>query len=238
MRVIICKNKEEIADKAYKIFKQQLNEKPNSVLGLATGSSPIGLYEKLIEGYENNEVDFSEVVTFNLDEYVGIAKEHPESYYSFMHKNLFDKVNIKESNIHMPSGDSEVDCIKYEEMLSNNLIDLQVLGIGRNGHIGFNEPGTSFESETHIVDLKASTIEDNARFFDNNIELVPKKAISMGIASIMKSKKIVLIAMGENKADAIAELIKGDVSEKCPATILQKHQDVTIIIDEKAAEKC
>jgi glucosamine-6-phosphate isomerase len=237
MNVIVCKDKQEVAKKAYELLKKVVASKPNAVLGLATGSSPIGLYQEMIADYKANNLSYKDVVSFNLDEYVGIDKNHPESYSSFMHKELFDHIDIVESNTHLPFGSTQEDCDAYEASMSNVHIDLQVLGIGRNGHIGFNEPGTSFDSLTHIVDLDEKTIEDNARFFDHDVTLVPKKAISMGIATIMKSKEILLIATGENKADAVAAMVNGPVDENVPASILQNHANVNVFVDEAAASK-
>lgn len=237
MNVIKCKDKQEVAEKAYAAMKELILSKPNAVLGLATGSSPIGLYEEMVKDYKAGNVSYKDVISFNLDEYVGIPKDHSESYYTFMHKNLFDYIDIQEANVHLPYGSTQADCDAYEKAMSNYQIDLQVLGIGRNGHIGFNEPGTSFDSLTHIVDLDEKTIEDNARFFDNDMSLVPKHAISMGIATIMKSKKIVLVAMGENKADAIAAMVNGPKTESLPASALQDHDDVLIFVDEAAGSK-
>lgn len=235
MRVIVCDNYDEVSQKAYEIFEELLVNKPNCVLGLATGSSPIGLYQNLIKAYQNNKISFKDVITFNLDEYVGIELNHPESYHSFMHKQLFDSIDINEKNIHLPYGSTNADCLEYDNMMKDYQIDLQVLGIGSNGHIGFNEPGTPFDINTHIVDLKQSTINDNARFFENDINLVPKQAITMGINNIMQSKKIVLIATGIKKANAIKMMVEGKVDINCPASILQQHNDVTVIIDKEAA---
>ena len=235
MNVIVCKDKQEVAKKAYELLKDVVASKPNAVLGLATGSSPIGLYGEMIADYKAGNLSYRDVVSFNLDEYVGIDKNHPESYASFMRKELFNHIDIQEAHTHLPFGDKQADCDTYEVAMSAVNMDLQVLGIGRNGHIGFNEPGTSFDSLTHIVDLDEKTIEDNARFFDNDVNLVPKKAISMGIATIMKSKKILLVATGNNKADAVAAMVNGPVSEAMPASILQKHADVTVFVDEAAA---
>lgn len=237
MKVIVCKDKQEVAVKAFEVIKQLLDAKPNAVLGLATGSSPEDLYEEMIAEYKAGNISYKGVTTFNLDEYVGIAKDHPQSYSTFMHKHLFHHVDVAEANIHLPYGHTAADCAAYEKAMSDVHVDLQVLGIGRNGHIGFNEPGTSFDSLTHIVDLDEKTIEDNSRYFDNDVTKVPKQAISMGIATIMKAKKIVLIALGENKAEAVAEMVHGPITEAMPASILQKHEDVLVFVDEAAASK-
>ncbi|MDF9824024.1 glucosamine-6-phosphate deaminase [Breznakia sp. PF5-3] len=237
MNVIVCKDKKEVAEKAYEVMKEVVVNKPTAVLGLATGSSPIGLYGEMIADYKAGNVSYKDVTTFNLDEYVGIAKDHPESYSTFMHKELFDHIDVKEANVHLPYGNTQADCDAYEKAMSDVRVDIQVLGIGRNGHIGFNEPGTSFDSLTHIVSLDQKTIEDNARFFDNDVTKVPKQAISMGIATIMKAKKILLIATGENKADAVEAMVNGPIDESMPASILQNHDNVVVFVDEAAASK-
>lgn len=238
IKVIVVENYEELSSKAFEVMKETLKlEKP--VLGLATGSSPIGLYKEMISDHKENGTSYKNVVTFNLDEYANLAKSHSESYYTFMHVNLFDHIDVQESNIHIPSGegDLEANCAKYEEEMKQHVIDLQLLGIGANGHIGFNEPGTSFDSLTHVVELKEKTRKDNARFFDPLNEEVPTHACTMGIASIMRSKKILLVASGANKADAINAMINGVVSEDCPASVLQNHDDVVVIVDKAAASK-
>lgn len=237
MKVIVCKDYAEISKKAYEVMKEVVLNKPDCVIGLATGSSPIGLYNEMIEDYKAGNISYKDVKSFNLDEYVGIDRNHQESYYTFMHKNLFDSIDIKEENTHLPFGSTKEDCEAYEKAMSDYHVDIQVLGIGGNGHIGFNEPGTSFDSLTHIVDLQERTIKDNARFFDNDMSKVPTQAITMGIATIMKAGKILLVASGENKADAVYGLVKGEINENCPATILQKHDDVVVVIDEAAASK-
>ncbi|MBQ9036277.1 MAG: glucosamine-6-phosphate deaminase [Erysipelotrichaceae bacterium] len=236
MKVVRVKNKEEISKKAFEIMHELVTSNPKAVLGLATGSSPVGLYELMIRDHKENGTSYKDVTTFNLDEYVGLPKNHPESYYSFMHRNLFDGLDVKEENIHIPSseGNLEERCDEYNEALSKQTIDLQILGIGSNGHIGFNEPDTPFDSVTHIVDLNESTIKDNARFFDDDISKVPTQAITMGISNVMAAKKIILIANGENKANAIRATVMGPVDEKVPASVLQNHPDVVIIIDEEA----
>ena len=237
MQVIRVKNYEEASDKAFEIFKEYL--KPGKVLGLATGSTPLGLYERMIKDHKENGTDYSNIHTFNLDEYVGLPKQHRESYYSFMHTNLFNGIEIPEENTHVPSGlgDMNKNCEDYEAMLSKESVDIQLLGIGADGHIGFNEPGTSFDSLTHVVELKESTRKDNARFFDPLGEEVPTHACTMGIATIMKAKKILVVANGANKADAVFNMVKGPVSEDCPASILQNHPDVTLIVDRAAGKK-
>ncbi|MFV0381252.1 MAG: glucosamine-6-phosphate deaminase [Breznakia sp.] len=237
MNVIVCKSYEEASEKAYEVVKEVVVKKPNAVLGFATGSSPIGLYKNMIAGYKANDISYKDVVTFNLDEYVGLAQSHSESYWTFMHENLFNGIDVKAENIHLPYGNSEEDCIAYEKAMSDYQIDIQVLGIGGNGHIGFNEPGTPFAKETHIVTLTQETRDANARFFDGDMTQVPKEAITMGIATIMKAKKIVLIASGENKADAVKAMVEGTIEESMPASILQNHPDVVVVVDEAAAAK-
>ena len=235
IKVYVVKDYEEASDKAFDVMKEYLVA--GNTLGLATGSSPLGLYERMVEDHKKNKTDYSRITTFNLDEYVGLPTTHPQSYYAFMHDNLFEGVEIPEENTHIPSGfgDLEKNCKDYDEMIRNNPIDIQLLGIGSNGHIGFNEPGTSFEIGTHVTDLKESTRKDNARFFDPLGEEVPRQALTMGLKTIMSAKKILLIAMGEKKQKPIKELIEGKISEDVPATILQKHRDVVVIIDKEAA---
>lgn len=237
--IIIKENYAQVSSEAFRIMRETIR-KENPVLGLATGSSPIGLYKKMIADHNTNGTSYKNVTTFNLDEYIGLPKNHDQSYWTFMHENLFDNINVKEGNIHIPEGDVEdedAECRKYEELLNQYEIDLQILGIGTDGHIGFNEPGTPFDSVTHIAELEEQTRTDNARFFDDDIEAVPTHAITMGLASIMRAKKIVVIATGENKADAVYGMIKGEKSVDCPASVLQDHPDVTVILDTKAASK-
>lgn len=239
MRIIVCENYEEVSKKAAQMILSQVTLKPNSVLGLATGSTPIGMYENLVKLNKNGDIDFSEVRTFNLDEYYKLPKESDQSYHYFMYKNLFDHININPENIHIPNGmtaDVDAECERYDELIKESGgVDIQVLGIGNNAHIGFNEPTINFEKGTHLVELEESTIEANSRFFDN-IEDVPKKAITMGVGSIFKSKKIMLIATGENKAEAIYNTVYGKVVPEVPASILQFHSDIVLILDKKAAK--
>lgn len=238
MKIIIAKNKEEFDRIAADMVSQQLKDKPDSVLGLATGSTPIGLYAQLVERYKKGEIDFSKVKTFNLDEYKGLPKTHPQSYYFFMFKHLFSKVNIDPENIHIPNGeveDSAKECEEYEKNIKEaGGIDLQILGIGHNGHIGFNEPGTPFESTTSLIDLDQRTIEANSRFFDS-INEVPRQAISMGIKTIMQARKIVLMISGKDKAEIAAKAIKGPVTTQVPASVLQLHPFATVLLDQEAA---
>ena len=239
MRIIVCKNYEEVSKKAAQIILSQVTLKPNSVLGLATGSTPIGMYENLVKLNKNGDIDFSEVRTFNLDEYYNLPKESDQSYHYFMYQNLFNHININPENIHIPNGmtnDVDAECDRYDSLIKEaGGVDIQVLGIGNNAHIGFNEPTVNFEKGTHLVELEESTIEANSRFFDN-IEDVPKKAITMGVGSIFKSKKILLIATGENKAEAIYNTVYGKVVPEVPASILQFHSDIVLILDKEAAK--
>lgn len=238
MRIIVEKNYEAMSKRAAEEIAKVVNNKPNCVLGLATGSTPEGLYKELISLNKEEKVDFSKVTSVNLDEYVGLSGEHPQSYRYFMNTNLFNHINIDKSRTFVPNGlakDIEEECKRYDERI-NELggIDIQLLGIGNNGHIGFNEPSEFLYMGTHLTGLAESTIEANSRFFDSMDE-VPKKAITMGLGGIMKAKKILLIANGEKKAEIIAKLVEGKISTQIPASILQVHHDVTIIVDEAAA---
>ncbi|EOS60422.1 glucosamine-6-phosphate deaminase [Firmicutes bacterium M10-2] len=235
MKVVVCENYDELSNKAFEVIKEQVVEKPNSVLGLATGSSPVGMYQDMIKDHKENGTSYKDVVTYNLDEYVGIDRNDPQSYYTFMNENLFSGIDIDLENTHVPYGNTQKDCQVYEDAV--NGVDIQVLGIGQNGHIGFNEPGTPFDEPTHIVDLTENTREANARFFDNDINKVPTQAITQGIGTIMKAKKILLVANGANKADAVKAMIEGEVTTECPASVLQNHEDVIVIIDKEAASK-
>lgn len=237
MKVIVVENYEEISQKAFEVMHELVSQKPNAVLGLATGSSPIGLYENMIKDHKENGTSYALCQSFNLDEYVGLPQDHAQTYYTFMHENLFDGIDIKEENVHLPYGNSAEECAAYEKSMENVTVDIQVLGIGSNGHIGFNEPGTSFDQETHIVTLKEGTRQDNARFFEDDLNKVPTHAITMGIATIMKSRKILLVASGANKADAVAAMVNGPVNVECPASVLQNHADVVVICDKEAAAK-
>jgi glucosamine-6-phosphate deaminase len=238
MELIVVKDYEEMSKKAAAIMSSQVLLKKDSVLGLATGDTPLGMYKELINKYKKNEIDFSKVKTFNLDEYYGVDRNNSQSYYFYMMNNFFKYINIDMSNINIPDGAAqnvEKECINYDRKIKEaDGMDLQILGIGVNGHIGFNEPNVSFEAQTHLVSLDDKTIKSNARFF-NSIDEVPVKAISMGIKTILQSKKIILLASGESKAKAIYNTVKGKISPETPASILQLHQDVTIILDEKAA---
>lgn len=240
MRIITVKDYEELSKKAANIIASQITLKPNSVLGLATGSTPVGTYRELVRIYKEGDISFSEIVTFNLDEYYGLDKENPQSYYYFMMENLFSHVNINQKNTYIPDGRAkniDKECIDYEDKIKQaGGIDLQLLGIGRNGHIGFNEPDVKFEAQTHLVTLDEDTIEANSRFF-SSMEEVPRRAISMGIKTIMHSRKILLLASGEEKAETIKNMIHGKITPELPASVLQLHPDVVVLLDEKAAGK-
>lgn len=237
MKLIVVKDYEEMSKEASLIIKDLLVKKPDATLGLATGSSPIGLYQNLIKYYENGEISFKNVKTYNLDEYCELPRSHPESYYSFMHRNLFSHVDILEENVHIPcseGSDLQALCDEYNELLHKATIDLQLLGIGANGHIGFNEPNTPFDQETWVVKLTDKTRRDNQRFF-NSLDEVPTHAMTMGIANIMQAKCLLLVASGKNKAEAIRRLASGEVNPECPATILNRHPNAIVIVDEDAA---
>ena len=238
IKVIICQDIEEVAKEAAGIFAGSIKEKPDIVLGLATGGTPVNLYKELIQMHKEEGLDFSRVASFNLDEYLGLSGDHPQSYRYFMDTNLFNHVNIDKSNTSVPDGmapDVRTGCQRYEEAIKQaGGIDLQLLGIGSNGHIAFNEPGSSADSRTGVVDLTEKTIKDNARFFEDESQ-VPRKAITMGIASILEARKIVLLATGMNKADAVAGSLKGPATSDAPASFLQNHSDCVFIIDREAA---
>lgn len=239
MNVVVVNNFDRMSEEVAKIMRSQIVRKPDSVLGLATGSSPLQVY-RLLGEYHERGLNFSELTTFNLDEYVGLAPDHKQSYRYYMEENFFSKINVNPAKTFIPNGvaeDLEEECRRYEALIKQvGGIDLQILGIGTNAHIGFNEPGTEFGSTTQVVDLAASTIADNSRFFAS-LEEVPTKAISMGIKSIMKAKNIVLMANGGSKADAIAAAVKGPVTTAAPASVLQLHPSVTFVVDQAAASK-
>ena len=239
MRIIICENYEELSERGAELFKAQVTLKPDSVLGLATGGTPVGLYKKLIEYNKNGSLDFSRVTSFNLDEYYPIAPDNNQSYRYFMNENLFNHVNIDKAKTYVPDGlakDPEAQCKEYEALLEEKgPIDIQLLGIGRNGHIGFNEPDEKLNAVTHITGLTESTIEANARFFDD-ISEVPTKALTMGMGTILKSKKIVMLISGKEKHEVLSELLNDDITTNNPATLLKVHPDVVIICDKAAYE--
>ena len=240
MRIYKAKDYEDMSRKAANIVSAQVIMKPDCVLGLATGSTPIGLYKQLVEWFEKGDLDFSEVQTVNLDEYKGLNRENDQSYYYFMHDNLFNHINIPEENTHLPNGmemDSEKECARYTKLIqSMGGVDLQLLGIGHNGHIGFNEPSESFDKDVHCVNLTQSTIEANKRFFASADD-VPKQAYTMGIKTIMQAKKILIVANGEGKADIVRDAFFGPITPQVPASVLQLHDDVTLVADEAALSK-
>ena len=240
MKIYKAKDYKDMSRKAANIISAQMIMKPNCVLGLATGSTPIGTYDQLVEWYNKGDLDFSEVTTVNLDEYKGLPRTNDQSYYYFMHQHLFDRVNIDPERTNVPNGmepDAEKECGRYEELIrSLGGVDLQLLGLGHNGHIGFNEPGEAFEKETHCVDLTESTIEAIKRFFASAGD-VPKQAYTMGIKTIMQAKKILIVVNGENKADIVERAFFGPVTPEVPASILQLHNDVTLVGDEAALAK-
>ena len=240
MKVVVVKDYHELSSRTAQSITEQIINKNNSVLGLATGSTPNGMYKELIRLNQERKVDFSEVVTFNLDEYYGLSPEHPQSYHFFMWDAFFKHINIKKENVHLLNGLTEnvdKECKQYEVLIQKSGgIDLQVLGIGNNGHIGFNEPDIGLNNQTHLVNLTAKTIQANSRFF-NNFQEVPTRAITMGIGTIMRARKIILLANGKRKARVIEKTINGPITTKVPATVLQLHNDVTTIIDQEAASQ-
>ncbi len=240
MRVIIEPDAEAVGRRAALFIAELVRRKPDCVLGLATGGSPQGAYRELIRQHREGGLDFSRVTTFNLDEYVGLEPTHPQSYRFFMQRNLFDHINIPAANTHVPDGralDFEHSCRVYEELIrSSGGIDLQLLGIGTDGHIAFNEPGSSLGSRTRLKTLARETIRDNARFFGSE-DKVPRLAVTMGVGTILEARRCLLVAYGENKADAIARTIEGPVTAVVTASALQLHQDVIVVVDEAAASR-
>lgn len=238
MQIRIFDNEKKVAKAAAALFAGQLLQKPNSVLGLATGSSPLPLYGELIALYEAGIIDFAEAISFNLDEYVDLSGDHPASYHAFMEENLFSKINIKKENTHVPSGDAkdvQAACRQYDmAVAAAGGIDMQLLGIGRNGHIGFNEPGDKLHAGCHVTPLAESTIRDNRRFFSSEAE-VPREAITMGVGGIMQAKTVVLIATGEGKAQAVRDSVLGPITPSVPASMLQGHRNTIFLLDREAA---
>ena len=234
----VFENEGSLARAAAALFAAQILRKPDSVIGLATGSTPISTYRELIRLYEEKVLDFSRVTSFNLDEYVGLPLSHPESYYAFMHRHLFDHINIRDTRL--PNGlssDLEGECRKYDEAIRKaGGVDLQLLGIGNNGHIGFNEPADHFVYGTNVITLTESTIQANRRFFKDGEE-VPRRAVSMGIGTIMSARSILLIALGEAKADVLKAMLEDEVTPRVPASILRTHQNVTVLLDKAAAKR-
>ncbi len=237
MRIVVCENYDEMSKKAADIVAAQMKEKPDSILGLATGSTPLGLYNELIKMNKAGEIDFSKISSFNLDEYYPIKRTNDQSYYYFMNENLFSKVNIDTNNTFVPNGevdDPAKECADYDKMIDESAgVDIQILGIGQNGHIAFNEPDTVLNANTHLTSLTQNTIEANARFF-SDVSEVPTSALTMGMASIMKARKIILLASGASKKDAVARLRTSDITTQNPATLLKLHPDVVILCDKEA----
>ena len=241
MKICRAKDYNDMSRKAANLISAQIIMKPNCVLGLATGSTPVGTYRQLVAWYEKGDLDFSEVMTVNLDEYKGLTRENPQSYYYFMNENLFGKVNINKTRTFLPDGtepDSKTACENYNEILrAVGDVDLQLLGLGHNGHIGFNEPGESFSTETHCIDLSEQTIKANARFFET-LEEVPRQAYTMGVKTIMSARRILIIVSGEDKAEIVKRAFFGPITPQVPASILQLHRNVTLVADEAALSKC
>ncbi len=237
MRILITKDYEELSAKTADLIAAQVLLRPDCVLGLATGSTPVGAYRDLVEKYENGEIDFSDVKTVNLDEYCGMRDSDPQSYHYFMNENLFSRINIRPENTHLPDGtasDVSRECESYEKLIASlGRIDLLLLGIGNNGHIGFNEPSEGFAVKTHCVDLTDDTVRANKRFFSNESE-VPRKALTMGIGTIMMAETILLAASGASKAEALKKALRGPVTPEVPASILQLHPNVIVVADEAA----
>ncbi len=241
MKICRAKDYNDMSRKAANLISAQIIMKPNCVLGLATGSTPVGTYRQLVEWYDKGDLDFSEVMTVNLDEYKGLTRENPQSYYYFMNEHLFGKVNINKTRTFLPDGtepDSNTACENYNEILrAVGDVDLQLLGLGHNGHIGFNEPGESFSTETHCIDLSEQTINANARFFET-LDEVPRQAYTMGIKTIMSARRILIIVSGEDKAEIVKRAFFGPITPQVPASILQLHRNVTLVADEAALSKC
>ncbi len=237
MKVIVTENYDEMSKKAAEVIIDVIKNKPDAVLGFATGSSPIGTYKCLIQDHKENGTSYKNATTVNLDEYVGLTADHDQSYAYFMRSNLFDSIDVDLKNTNLPSGsacDLQKECDRYNALLEKYPQDIQVLGLGSNGHIGFNEPNTPFDSVTHVVELTENTIKDNSRLF-SSIDEVPRKAISMGIKNIMQAKSIVMVVSGKNKAEAVRGMVKGEITPALPASVLQLHPFVTIICDKDAA---
>ncbi|QRG66508.1 glucosamine-6-phosphate deaminase [Brevibacillus choshinensis] len=238
MKLVITKDYDDLSKQAARLIADEVKQRPDTVLGLATGGTPVGMYRELIAIHQKEGVDFSQASSFNLDEYVGLSGQHPQSYRAYMDENLFDHINLPREKTNVPHGDAAdlgAECKRYEQAIAAaGGIDIQVLGIGNNGHIGFNEPGSAKDTTTRVVQLTSSTIEANARYFDT-IEEVPTQAISMGIRTILSAKKIVLLASGKAKAEAVQHMLEGEMTSDVPASLLQQHPDVTVIVDVEAA---
>ena len=239
MRVLIAKDYDELSEKAFEVMKDIIRSNPYAVLGLATGTTPLGLYRHMIEDHKAHGTSYAHIRTVNLDEYQGLPKNHNQSYAYFMRENLFRHLDIKESNTYIENGmaqDEQAECARYNKLLEELPRDIQLLGLGSNGHIAFNEPRTPFGSQTHVVDLTENTIKDNARLF-SDISEVPKKAFTMGIKQIMQAKQILILASGANKAEAVYKTVHGNVTEEVPASVLQLHPNCILIVDKEAASK-
>jgi glucosamine-6-phosphate deaminase len=240
MKIYCTQDYKAMSRKAANILSAQVILNPNSVLGLATGSTPIGTYQQLIDWYKKGDLDFEKVTSINLDEYAGLAPDHDQSYRYFMQKNFFDHINIRPENTYVPNGmaaDLEAECRRYNGIIEKyGPIDIQLLGMGHNGHIGFNEPGRAFELNTHVVELTQSTIEANARFF-SSVDEVPKKALTMGIKTIMQAKRVLVVVSGQDKAEIVERAFLGEVTTQVPASILQMHPDVTLVGDQAALSR-
>ena len=237
MKIIITKDYEELSTKAAAIMLEVIKQNPSAVLGLATGTTPLGMYSRMIADCRENGTDYSKIRTVNLDEYKGLPKTHGQSYAYFMKKNLFDSLDITPEQTNIENGtakDADAECARYDALLEELPRDIQLLGLGSNGHIAFNEPNTPFGSGTHVVTLAESTVKDNARLFKDITE-VPRKAFTMGIRQIMQAKKVLILASGTNKAEAVYKTVKGEVTEEVPASILQLHPDCILVADEAAA---
>lgn len=239
MTVIVTKDYEAMSEKAFEVMRGAVKNNPYAVLGLATGTTPLGLYRLMIEDHKKHGTSYAHIRTANLDEYQGLPKDHPQSYAYFMRENLFKYLDIEPENTNIENGtaqDEKAECARYNRLLEELPRDIQLLGLGSNGHIAFNEPRTPFGSETHVVDLTENTIKDNARLFAD-ISEVPKKAFTMGIKQIMQAKQILILASGKNKADAVYKTVRGEVTEEVPASVLQLHPDCILIVDREAASK-
>ncbi|MCL6522430.1 MAG: glucosamine-6-phosphate deaminase [Firmicutes bacterium] len=241
MRLEILPDEEAMSRRAAEIIACAIREKPQLVLGLATGGTPLGTYRELVRLYREGRVDFARVTTFNLDEYVGLPPGDPRSYHAYMQEHLFRHVNLRPEATHLPDGwaeDLEAECRRYEALIeAAGGIDLQLLGIGRDGHIGFNEPGARWEQGTRVVRLKPETRQDNARYFGGVVEAVPERAISMGVRTIMHARRLLLLAAGRHKAEIVRRAVEGPVSRHVPASILQLHPDALVLLDESAASQ-
>ena len=241
MKIVRARDYDDMSRKVANLIAAQVILKPTTILGLATGTTPIGTYQQLIKAYENGDLDFSQVRTYNLDEYRGLTHDDPQSYHFFMNDQLFNHINIDPANVHVPDGsnpDADAACSEYDRMVEEaGYCDLQLLGIGRNGHIGFNEPDEVFSKGTHCVDLTQSTIEANARLFERE-EDVPRQAYTMGTQTIMNARMVVVAATGENKAQAVHDMCFGPITPQCPASILQLHPTVVVVADEEALALC